>query len=117
EFIDPDSGDDFAGHLPRFAQKQALNIWLNKSWTSGVNASIGSRYVGPMFTDDANTIFLGGWTTFSGAFGYRRDAWEWSVNAENLFNRQRYFLPSDYTNQVYPGAPINVFATVRYHFR
>ena len=25
------------------------------------------------------------------------------VNAENLFNRKRYFTPSEYTNQVYPG--------------
>ena len=55
--------------------------------------------------------------TFSGAVGYRRDLWELSVNAENLFNRERYFLPSDYSNQVYPGAPINVFATVRLRFQ
>jgi len=38
------------------------------------------------------------------------------VNAENLFNRERYFTGSDYDNQVYPGAPINVFTTLRFRF-
>jgi outer membrane receptor protein involved in Fe transport len=48
--------------------------------------------------------------------GYRRDSWEWSLNAENLLNRKRYFMGSDYTNQVYPGTPINVFSTIRFRF-
>jgi hypothetical protein len=30
-----------------------------------------------------------------------------------VFNRKRYFTGSDYSNQIYPGAPINVFSTVR----
>ncbi len=48
--------------------------------------------------------------------GYRRDKWEYQLNAENLLNRRRYFTGSDYQNQVYPGAPINVFATIRLRF-
>jgi iron complex outermembrane recepter protein len=115
DFIDPDSGD-LSGKLPRFTQKQALNMWLHKSWTSGFTAAIGTRYLGPMFTNNTNDIRLGGWTTFTGSVGYRQKSWEWDLNAENLFNRQRYFLGSDYSDQVYPGAPINVFATVRYRF-
>jgi outer membrane receptor protein involved in Fe transport len=70
-----------------------------------------------MFTDNENTVRLGGWTTLSGAVGYRRETREWSLNAENLFNRKRYFTPSDYSNQVYPGAPINVFSSIRFRFR
>ncbi len=116
DFIDPDAGEDFSGNLPRFAQRHALNIWLNKVWRSGFTASAGMRYMGPMFTNNANTIRLGGWSTFGGAVGYRRGTWEYALNAENLLNRQRYFMGSDYQNQVYPGAPINVFATVRMRF-
>jgi outer membrane receptor protein involved in Fe transport len=59
---------------------------------------------------------LGGWATFTGAVGYRQKTWELNLNAENLLNRQRYFLGSDYSNQIYPGAPINVFASIRYRF-
>jgi TonB-dependent siderophore receptor len=115
EFVS--DGVNYAGLLPRFAQKQAVNAWLHKSWASGFNAALGTRYVGPMFTDNENTVLIGGWTTLSGMVGYRTDLWEWNLNADNLLNRQRYFTPSDYTNQVYPGAPINVFSTIRFRFR
>ncbi len=116
EFFDPDEEADFSGNLPRFIQRHALNVWINKTWQSGFTASAGMRYLGPMFTNNANTIRLGGWSTFSGAVGYRRGAMEYMLNAENLFNRQRYFMGSDYQNQVYPGPPINVFATIRFRF-
>jgi len=116
QFFDTDAEADFSGNLPRFTQKQALNVWLHKNWTSGFTAAIGTRYLGPMFTNNANTILLGGWTTFTGAVGYRQKTWEFHLNAENLLNRERYFLGSDYSNQIYPGAPINVFASVRYRF-
>ena len=59
---------------------------------------------------------LGGWTVFNGAMGFRRNNYEWSVNAENLLNRQRYFFPAQITSQVYPGQPINIFTTLRFHF-
>ncbi len=75
------------------------------------------RYLSSVFTNDGDTIRVGGWTTFSGFASYHRGRVEYSLNAENLLNRNRYFLGSDYEDQVYPGAPINVFATVRYRFR
>ncbi len=48
--------------------------------------------------------------------GYRADRWEWSLNADNLFNKERYFLPGLFSNQVYPGQPINVTSTIRLKF-
>jgi iron complex outermembrane receptor protein len=116
EFYDPDEDADYTGNAPRFTQRQAVNAWLTKGWTSGWTAGVGTRYLGPMYTNNANTIRLGGWTTFTGMVGYRRGMWEYAVNAENLLNRRRYFTGSDYQNQVYPGAPINVFATIRLRF-
>jgi iron complex outermembrane receptor protein len=115
EFAD-DDGVHIVGNRPRFTQRHAANAWLHKNWNSGIYASLGARYMGPMFTNDDNTVSLGGWTTFGGAFGIRRGLWDWSVNAENLFNRKRYFTGSDYADQVYPGAPINVFTTFRVRF-
>jgi TonB-dependent siderophore receptor len=109
-------GEDLSGNRPRFTPRHTANAWLYKSWRSGFTAGAGVRYLGPLFTNDSDTIRLGGWTTFSGSFGYRRKAWEWSMNAENLLNRGRYFLGSDYEDQVYPGAPINVFTTIRFRF-
>jgi len=80
------------------------------------NESMPYRRLGKCGTQ-VSALSLGGWTTFSGAVGFRRSFYEWSLNAENLFNRQRYFTGADYDNQVYPGAPINVFTTVRFRFR
>jgi len=116
EFLDSE-GTDFSGNRPAYVQLHAANMWLTKAWNSGFSASLGGRYLGPMFTNNADTIRLGGWTTFGGAVGYRRGIYELSVNAENLLNRQRYFTASDYDNQVYPGPPINVFTTIRLRFR
>jgi iron complex outermembrane receptor protein len=108
-----DDGEHIVGNRPRFTQKHAANAWLHKTWDNGMHASFGARYMGPMFTNNDNTIKLGGWTTFGAAFGFRYRQWDWSINAENVFNRKRYFTGSDYSNQIYPGAPINVFSTVR----
>jgi iron complex outermembrane recepter protein len=116
EFVNSD-GDNLTGFRPAYVQLHAANLWLTKVWNSGVTASIGGRYLGPMFTNQADTIRLGGWTTFGGSIGIRRGMYEWTMNAENLFNRRRYFTASDYDNQVYPGPPINVFSTIRLRFR
>ena len=105
------------GFLPRYVPKHTANVWLRKDWASGFNASIGTRYVGPQFANTNNTTRIGGFTVFSGAVGYRAERlWEWSLNAENLFNRERYFLPGHFSNQVFPGQPINVSSTIRLRF-
>ncbi len=108
---------NLSGNLPRYAQRHAANVWLTKNWNSGFTAGAGLRYLGPVFTNITNTVRLGGYTTFTGFAGYRKGIWEWTVNAENLLNRARYFQGSDYDDQVYPGSPINVFTTIRFRFR
>ena len=116
-FDDDGNPVSLAGNRPRYTPAHTGNLWLTKSWKSGFTAGVGSRYFGPIFTDNGDSVRLGGWTTFSGFASYRRGIWETSLNAENLLNRERYFFGSDYSNQVYPGAPINVFATLRFRFR
>jgi outer membrane receptor protein involved in Fe transport len=81
-----------------------------------LNAAFGARYVGQQFADDGNSLRLAGYTIFSGAVGYRTDRWEWSLNAENLFNRDDYFLPGHFSNLAFPGQPINVTSTIRLKF-
>ncbi len=110
---------NLSGFRPRFTQRHAANLWLTKAWDNGFTVSAGSRYLSSMFTDNANRQDwrLGGWTTFSGAVSYRRGFYQLSLNADNLFNRQRYFVAGIYDGQVYPGSPINVFVTTRFFFR
>lgn len=54
---------------------------------------------------------------FSGAVGLHRKKYELQLNAENLLDRQRYFVSQINGTQLYPGQPINLFATIRYKFR
>ena len=112
-----DSYGDFTGNRPKYSPAHTGNVWLTKGWKSGFTASVGMQYRSGMYTEDDDSYRLGGWTVFSGAVSYKRKNWEYSVNAENLFNRQRYFFGADYEDLVYPGAPINVFATIRYRFQ
>ncbi|MBC8164763.1 MAG: carboxypeptidase regulatory-like domain-containing protein [Bryobacteraceae bacterium] len=85
------------------------------------NLTSGSHrlsFSAPQFeTADLNGLRLGGWTTFSGAAGSRGRFYDFSVNAENLLNRQRYFLPAQISSQVHPGSPINLFTTLRFRIR
>ena len=78
--------------------------------------SIGTRYVGPQFANNNNTRSIGGYNVLSGAVGYRARTWEWTVNADNLLNRGRYFLPAQLDNVVFPGQPITVSTSFRWRF-
>jgi outer membrane receptor protein involved in Fe transport len=108
---------NLTGFRPRFTYRHAANLWLTKLWKRGITTSIGTRYLSTQFVDDPDTVRLGGYTIFNGAIGYRRGIYELSLNAENLLDRKRYFDSGIDGTQVYSGAPINVFATVRLRFR
>src|SRR3990170_965013 len=66
---------------------------------------------------ETGRIRLPNGTTFSGTVGFRRRFYDWSLNAENRFNRQRYVVAQINGNQVYPGAPINAFTNLVFRFR
>jgi TonB-dependent siderophore receptor len=106
-------GGTLDGKTPRFAPKHNVNLWLRKDWARGFNAGFGVRYLAEQFGDNGNTQLVDGYSIFSGAVGYRTPRWEWSLNAENLFNNEDYFLPGHFGNNAFPGQPINVTTTVR----
>jgi iron complex outermembrane recepter protein len=111
KFEDP--GNSLDGKTPRFAPKHNINVWLRKDFRGGLNAGFGLRYLAAQFGNNSNTERLDDYTIFSGAIGYRTPGWEWTVNAENLFNNDNYFLPGHFGNNAFPGQPINVTTTIR----
>ena len=115
KFDDP--GNSLDGKTPRFAPKHNVNMWLRKDIAGGFNAGFGLRYLAAQFGDNANTQRLDDYTIFSGAVGYRTPGWDWTVNAENLFNNDNYFLPGHFGNNAFPGQPINVTTTIRLKWR
>jgi iron complex outermembrane receptor protein len=111
-----DAGSTLSGKVPRFVPKHLTNLWVRKDFSSGFNAAFGLRHVGEQFVTDSNSVTLDAYTIFSGAIGYRTSRWEWSLNAENLFNEDDYFLPGHFSNLAFPGQPINVSSTIRFRF-
>ena len=111
-----DAGSALSGKAPRFVPKHLSNLWVRKDFSSGFNAAFGIRHVGEQFVNDSNSVALDPYTIFSGALGYRTNQWEWTLNAENLFDNDDYFLPGHFSNLVFPGPPINVSSTIRFRF-
>jgi iron complex outermembrane receptor protein len=111
-----DDAEELTGLQPRFVPENNVNLWLRKDWVIGLNAAFGARYLGSQFVNDSNTTEIEGYTIFSAAVGYRADRWEWSLNAENLFDKDDYFLPGHFSNLVFPGPPMSVTSTIRLKF-
>jgi len=111
-----DDDPDLAGLVPRYVPENTLNAWIRKDFESGFNAAFGARYVGEQFANTGNTVRLDDYAIFSGAIGFRTPRWEWSLNAENLFDKEDYFLPGHFSNIVFPGQPINVTTTLRLRY-
>ena len=112
-----DDAEELTGLTPRFVPKhnvervaaEGLGVGLER----GLRRPVSSGRSSPT---TATTLQLDGYTIVSGAVGYRTDRWEWSLNAENLFNKDDYFLPGHFSNQAFPGQPINVTSTIRLKF-
>jgi outer membrane receptor protein involved in Fe transport len=83
---------------------------------TGLTSSLGARYMGSQFLNTTNTTLIGSYLTFSGAVGVRYKNYEATLNMENLLNRERYFVSQINGNQLYPGAPVNAFVSLRYRF-
>lgn len=115
------AGVNLKGRFLQYAPRHTSKVWLTKRWKAGddlgLTSSIGMRYMGSEFLNQLNTVRVGGYTVFSGALGIQRKKYGVTINAENMLNRGRYFVSQiNAGNQLYPGSPINVFATVRYRF-
>jgi iron complex outermembrane receptor protein len=105
--------EDLEGKTPRFAPRNNVNLWLRKDFRGGLNAAFGFRYLSDQFTDNENEQTLDSYGIAAAAVGYRTPRWDWTVNIDNLFNNQNYFLPGHFSNNAFPGQPINVTTTIR----
>jgi TonB-dependent siderophore receptor len=108
--------DDLDGLVPRYVPTHTANLWLRSAWASGLNAAFGARYVGEQFANNSNSIRLDSYAIAAAAFGYSTPRWTWSVNIDNLFNKDDYFLPGHFSGIVFPGAPLSATTTLRLRY-
>jgi iron complex outermembrane recepter protein len=67
-----DSGNDLAGHTPERVPERLLNAFVFfETPVLPLTASVGVHSSGGYFTDNANSIKVGGFTTFEAALRYR----------------------------------------------
>jgi iron complex outermembrane receptor protein len=111
-----ENADDLSGLVPRYVPRHTANIWVRKDWSSGLNGAFGLRIVGGQFADDANARRLDGYSIASAAVGYRSGRWEWSLNVDNLFNNDDYFLPGHFSNLAFPGPPISMTTAIQVRY-
>ncbi|GGE09111.1 TonB-dependent receptor [Aureimonas endophytica] len=87
---DPDGG--FEGTVPTTIPRNSVSAWANytihnETIFDGLGAGLGLRYVGESYGDDANSFKVPGATVVDAALSYKKDNWELSVNASNLFDK------------------------------
>lgn len=118
-FISQDGNGTFVelrGFVPGQVPKHTARVWMNYEFPRGFGASLGSRYLSKRAPDQFDHYWMGGFTTWDAAFRYRREKFEYNLNITNFLNKTRYFVSAIDDTQIYPGPPIDVAATVRYHF-
>ena len=97
--------EELDGKTPRFAPKHNVNLWLRKDFRGGLNAAFGFRYLSEQFTDDENDTDarqLRHRSRLRSAIAHPR--WDWTVNFDNLFNNEDYFLAGTLQQQRVPGS-------------
>ena len=115
------SGRDLAGHTPERVPERLLNAFIFFD-TPGlpVTASFGAHSAGGFFTDNANSIKVGGFTTFEAALRYRLElsptVADITLRARNLSNT----LYASYTDispdqlTLAPPRSVDLMATLNY---
>jgi TonB-dependent siderophore receptor len=111
-----EEADDLTGLVPRFVPRHLVNVWVRKDWDAGFNVAFGTRHVSEQFANNGNTLVLDAYTLASAAVGYRAPRWDWSLNVDNLFDNEDYFLPGHFSNLAFPGPPVSVTTTVRLRY-
>jgi iron complex outermembrane recepter protein len=86
------NNDGTQGKRPRDVPRSMANLWLDKTFLSGplrgFGVAAGFRYVGSTYGDLANTLRLPSTTLVDAAIRYEIPQWRFSLNAQNLFDKE-----------------------------
>jgi iron complex outermembrane recepter protein len=116
-----ESNDGFQGNMPILVPNISTSGWLdysfsalNISWLKGFSIGGGTRYVGRVFNDEANTSITRSFTLFDAVLRYDHGPWRFIINANNIFN-EKYF--SSHTGgNFFRGTERMVIGTLKLHF-
>ena len=96
--------------------RHSFSLWNRYDVTKSVGVGLGLIARSKSFATISNAVTLPGYARVDAALYYRLPGGiEAQVNAENLFGAH-YFPTANADNNIAPGAPRAVKATVGYHF-
>ena len=91
--------DDYSGNTPRNVPKKTANLWLTWRAAYAWSVSVGARYVGERYINDANTEELPDYTVFDATAQWQvSDNLRITMRGKNLNDTKDYVL-STYGNQ------------------
>jgi catecholate siderophore receptor len=109
------SGVLLQGRRPAMTPLHSTTLWTSYDFHNGFGLAGGLVAKSVQFAATDNLARLPGYTRLDASAFYRRARYEMQVNLQNLANR-RYFDSAQGDYQIYPAAPINGSATLRYRF-
>jgi iron complex outermembrane receptor protein len=99
--------------------KDTLGIWahytVRRNLLPGLGFGGGSRYLGPKWSDVANTFETPGYTLLDGTIDYTMERWRFAVNSTNLLNK-RYVSACSTISNCYYGATRSAIGSVNLTF-
>jgi len=128
ELLDPtivDGGVDAGGILlngkmPGLVTRNSASLYTTFDLGHGFGIGGGTISMGGRYTSSDDSVSMPAFTIANAVAYYRHQHWEVRLNANNLLNHH-YLITAgegtDYTGQtVMPGAPINLTASLVWHF-
>lgn len=103
-----------AGKEVPLVPRHTFSLWNRFDPTAKLGLGVGVIARSKSFTTISNTVVLPGYTRVDGALFYKLTKnIQAQVNVENLFNRD-YFPTANSDNNILPGAPRTLRATLRF---
>jgi iron complex outermembrane receptor protein len=104
------------GRIPSFVPKHTARLWAVQDLPKGWAVAVGPRYSARAPVNNLNYYFLGGYTLWDAAVYYKTKHIDYSVNVNNLFNKERYLVASINDFLVYPGRPFGLSANLKFRW-
>jgi catecholate siderophore receptor len=103
------------GRRPAMTALQNTTLWMSYEFRDGLGVAGGLVGKSAQFAATDNLARLPGFVRMDGSAFYRTGRYDVQVNIQNVGNIRYYdSAQSDY--QIYPAAPVNGSATLRYRF-
>ncbi len=109
------SGVKIEGNMAGLVPRHSGTMWTTVDATSHLTVGGGVTAAGRRFTSNDDLVALPAFARTDAMVRYRIGAYELAVNVRNVFD-ERYYETAGGDFQIFPGAPRQAVATVRYVF-